>query len=308
MGHARAMVAFGPRPSGSPALLRNRDYIRDQLKALGLPAHEQNWDHFFGHDKKKLRLHNVWTEIPGQDPTNGPILIVAAHYDTKLCSGHDKPTSNFEFVGAIDGAGGSAVLLELARVLKSRKSVPNVWLVWFDGEESRTFEWDTSHAQSLVGSRYFVETMQKDKTRFPKGMARRVGAMVLLDLIGSKNPKVDRDLASNSTLLGLFEKVATETLGRTRKQGWFSYESPIEDDHYFFKQNGIKVIDLIDFHYRVPKTPDNPNAPTHPDYQAWWHTADDNLAAMDPASLKVIGDLLWFAMPELEKQVFQVMK
>ena len=42
--HLRQLVAFGPRPSGSPAIDRTRKYIREQLGAAGLTATEQAWD------------------------------------------------------------------------------------------------------------------------------------------------------------------------------------------------------------------------------------------------------------------------
>src|SRR4029078_7905621 len=40
----KAMVALGPRPAGSAALEKNRDYIRKQLAAAGLKVEEQPFD------------------------------------------------------------------------------------------------------------------------------------------------------------------------------------------------------------------------------------------------------------------------
>ena len=34
--HLRQQVAIGPRPSGSPGNVRNRDYIKAQMAALGI--------------------------------------------------------------------------------------------------------------------------------------------------------------------------------------------------------------------------------------------------------------------------------
>ena len=56
--------------------------------------------------------------------------MLAAHYDTKDLPG---------FVGANDGAGGTAAVLEIARVLRRAKrpaSAPPIRFVLFDGEES----------------------------------------------------------------------------------------------------------------------------------------------------------------------------
>ena len=42
--HLRQQVAIGPRPSGSPANVKNRDYIKAQLAALGIKTVEQPFD------------------------------------------------------------------------------------------------------------------------------------------------------------------------------------------------------------------------------------------------------------------------
>ena len=90
MSHVRNMVALGPRPAGSPALLACKNLIKAHLQGLGLKTYEQNWWETDSVQKKKVRMHNIWTEIPGQDPANGPILMLCAHYDTKLCQGHEE--------------------------------------------------------------------------------------------------------------------------------------------------------------------------------------------------------------------------
>ncbi|MGC4082864.1 MAG: hypothetical protein QM736_12310 [Vicinamibacterales bacterium] len=42
--HLRQLVAFGPRPSGSPAIEQTRQYIKTQLAQLNIPVTEQAWD------------------------------------------------------------------------------------------------------------------------------------------------------------------------------------------------------------------------------------------------------------------------
>jgi glutaminyl-peptide cyclotransferase len=303
MAHVRFLCKFGPRPAGSRELTQAADYIKTKLRDLGLQPQEQRWRE----DKLNLDLQNLWVQIDGQDPANGDILLVAAHYDTKLCAGHPTPTHNFPFVGAMDGTGGPALLLELARHFKERKSVPNVWLVWFDGEENVEFDWNkTNDHKALLGSRYFVRTMGADKTRFPRGLAARIKTMVLLDLIGDKNQKVDKDTNSATELLELFGAVGKQ-MGKDAKM--FHTSSPITDDHKPFVDVGVRAINLIDFHYRIPAERGRPGEPppaVHPDYKAWWHTKDDVPEQMAPESLKFIGDLVWLAIPEVEKRFYGV--
>lgn len=300
MRHVEKMVALGPRPAGSPALLACRNQIKQHLAGLGLKTYQQDWWETDSVQKKKVRMHNIWTEIPGRDPVKGPILMLCAHYDTKLCQGHqdvEGEQRNFEFVGAIDGAGASAVLMELAGHLAKRNNGPNVWILWVDGEESIPWTWKPDNTECLHGSRHFVDVMSKDKKRFPLGLANRIKAFVLLDLIGSKNIKIDKDKNSNPTLNKIFQQAA-EAMGEGARM--YAHASAMTDDHLPFQKKGITVIDLIDFHFRVPKGNRDPN------YEAWWHTADDNLAAMDPASLAFAGNLVWTALPLIEKKIFKM--
>lgn len=300
MTHVQKMVALGARPAGSGALLACKNQIKAHIEGLGLKIHEQDWWETDSVQKKKVRMHNIWTEIPGRDPVNGPILMLCAHYDTKLCQGHEKVEGeqrNFEFVGAIDGAGGSAVLMELAGHLAKRQNGPNIWILWVDGEESIPWTWKSDDTECLHGSKHFVDVMSNDKKRFPKGLANRIKAFVLLDLIGSKNIKIDKDKNSNPTLNKIFNQAA-EMMGESARM--YAHASAMTDDHLPFQKKGVTVIDLIDFHFRVP------NGNRHPDYEAWWHTANDNLQAMDPASLAFAGNLVWTALPIIEKKIFKM--
>ena len=282
MAHVEVMVKHGPRPSGSDALKETQAYLIAQIEQLGLQPQVQEWED----PVANVAFKNIWTEIPGADP-QGPILILAAHYDTKL-------SEDIEFVGAIDGAGAPSVLLELAQHLQTRENYPNVWLVFFDGEESIPWDWDDD--LSLFGSKHFVAEMKKDKERFPRSVSSRVKALVLLDLIGSKNQKIDRDAASARQLSDIFLEAA-QAMGEEERM--YAFQSEMKDDHVPFKEGaGIAVIDLIDFVQRVP------GGVADPDYEQWWHTADDTVDAMHPDSLEFVGNLVWYALPILEEKVF----
>ncbi|MEO6593883.1 MAG: M28 family peptidase, partial [Planctomycetota bacterium] len=204
--HLTKLVGFGPRPFGSEALGQTAGYITSELKALGLTA----VPHEVMHDKEKKLIRNLYVKIDGEDPQNGPVLMIGAHYDTKLADGHGDAAHNFRFVGAIDGGGGPAVLLELARVLKERQPKPkvNVWLYWIDAEESLDWAWNDDRA--LLGSKAFCKMLSETK------LLARVKAFVLLDLIGDKNYKIDKDGNSDGRLQDLFER-AGKALGEQER-------------------------------------------------------------------------------------------
>jgi len=316
--HVAKMVSFGPRPPGSPALARCGDYIATELEKIGLQPQQQKWKQsveVYGKHTEVV-LRNIWTQVPGEDPENGPVLLLAAHYDTKLCQGHPKPEQNFDFVGSIDGGGASGVLLELARVLQARQAGQgaakplgaNIWLAWFDGEECLEFDWDNEKA--LLGSRHFAQTMGKDKQRFPHGLAARMRAMVLMDLIGDRQIKIDRDTHSNGTLLEIFGRAAAAMGERDRM---YAYESPMTDDHVPFKNLGVAVADLIDFRWRTPIEWQQPAKywsqqgvvkPAEGSYAIWWHTPQDTMEQVSANSLAFVGNLVWHALPEIEKALY----
>ncbi len=291
--HVKNIVALGPRPSGSKALTQSAEYIRSEIAKLGLELKEQKFSdeaHAPG-----IEFHNLWCEIPGNDP-KGRVMLVAAHYDTKRTTGHPDPEHNFHFVGAIDGGGASGLLIELARVLHGRKNKPTIWLTWFDGEESLPFDWQESEPTNLFGSRRFAAQMSADK--------KQASVMVLFDLVGSKNFKCDRDFASHKGLTELFA-AAGNAMGASDRM--HKYMSRMTDDHIPFRQKGVKVIDLIDYRWRTPEDrrwPGDHDTPAPDLYQRWWHTPEDDLDAMDPMALDFFGNLFMTALPEIEAKYF----
>jgi glutaminyl-peptide cyclotransferase len=305
MAHVKAMVAFGPRPFGSDALAKTADYIVAEGKKAGVVVER----HELVHEKEQKTIRNLYAKIDGEDPANGPILMFGAHYDTKIATGHTGKDAqhNMTFVGAIDGGGGPAVLIELARELKKRpKPKCNIWLYWIDAEESIDWTWNTERA--LLGSQAFCKMLSESK------QLARVKAFVLIDLIGSKDFKIDRDGRSDSRLMDVFERAA-KAMGETERVYQFPTPAEIEsykeyakrqtgkeewgitDDHNTFTRFGVPSVLLIDFERRRPGQPQtNPKT----DFHEWWHTAEDTVDAMDPDALAFTGNLLLQALPELE--------
>src|SRR5205823_10042307 len=108
----KAMVDIGPRPSGSPAIEKTRDYIRTELAAAGLKAEDQPFD--ARTPTGVVHMVNIKATLPGQTRDKGR-LVIGGHYDTKLFK-------DIRFVGASDAASSAAFLLELARALKGRQN------------------------------------------------------------------------------------------------------------------------------------------------------------------------------------------
>src|SRR4029079_7449594 len=126
--HLRHFVAQGPRPAGSAAIEDSRRYIKEVMAGAGVPVGEQAWDA----DTPLGRVHmvNLIATIRGASADR---IAITGHYDTKLFR-------EFRFVGASDGGSSAAFLLEIARVLATRKNPMTIEIVFLDGEEA-VVEW-----------------------------------------------------------------------------------------------------------------------------------------------------------------------
>ena len=172
-------------------------------------------------------LRNVVGTLPGP----GPALLIGAHYDTEF---HPRG-----FVGANDGAAGTAAVIELARAL--RRELPaghrEVRFVLFDGEEEPPGCADADFARcGLRGS-----------TAYARAHAGELGEMVLLDYIAGRDELIRREGNSDPALWGRLLASAD----RVGAQGTFSGQEQVAllDDHYPFIVRGLPAIDLIDFSY-----------------------------------------------------------
>jgi len=224
--HLRQQVAIGPRPSGSPGNVKNREYITKTLAAIGIKTVEQAWTATT--PIGPIKMVNLIATIPGQRTDR---IILASHFDTKLFR-------EFRFVGASDGASSTAALLELARVIKARPQLPfTIELLFLDGEEA-TGEWVGT--DNTYGSRHYVEVATK------AGRLKSIRALILLDMIGDRNLNIRRESNSTPWLTDVVWNVAR----RLGHQASFINESmAVEDDHIPFLKAGVEAIDIIDLDY-----------------------------------------------------------
>ncbi|HMG34637.1 MAG TPA: M28 family peptidase [Blastocatellia bacterium] len=264
--HAKKLVAFGPRPSGSDAIAKTQAYIEDELKSYGLNVSE---DAFTATTPKgQIAMKNIIGHVEGSKPG---IVIVSGHYDTKLQPG---------FLGANDGASSAATVLELARVFAKSKPEYSLWFVFFDGEEA-VEDWSAMNGEdNTYGSRHMAAKMKAD------GTLNRVKALVLVDMIGDKQLNIKREGESTPWMVELFWNTAKAS---GYEKAFVKQEQFISDDHLPFRDAGVPVLDLIDFDY----------GPQH----SYWHTNDDTLDKISGESMKTVGDVIILTMPELFKRL-----
>ena len=236
--HLKYQVSLGPRPAGSAQLAELAAYLRARLP-------RGHYEAVPGHPG----LRNVVGRIPGSNPA----VVLAAHYDTKNLPG---------FVGANDGAGGTAAVLEISRALRKLKrpsGAPEIRFVFFDGEEA-TDDTQPFEATALRGSKAYAER-HGDELR----------ALVLLDFVAEKGAmRIPREAGSHEGLWRRLRKAAARAGSAEAFPPGLVGE--ITDDHTPFAARGIPAIDLIDFTFHC------------------WHQPCDDLSAVSERSLDASGE------------------
>ncbi len=239
-GHAafrllRRQVELGPRPAGSPESRR----LARLLKRIVPRGRYQD---------VPGGLRNVIGTVHGREPG---YVVLGAHYDTKDIPG---------FVGANDGASGTAVAAQLARTIRGPRHT--VKFVFFDGEEAPRGVPDSRfEEEGLRGSKVAAETFADAR------------AMVLLDFVG------DRELTiryEQNSAPGLWRKLR----GSARRVGALRVfptgsQGAVSDDHVPFIERGVPSIDLIDFDFPC------------------WHRRCDDMSAVSARSVNAVGETIY---------------
>jgi hypothetical protein len=254
------LVDFGPRPAGSKALEKSRDYIEDQLRRSGWQVTRQA----FSDDspRGKIQFVNLIAQFSGAKKAAAPSFLLCSHYDTKMFDA-------IQFVGANDGGSSTGLLLELARVIGQHPNLARkIELVFFDGEEAFV---QFSEADGLYGSRYFAKQLQS-------GGAKQFRAGILFDMVGDRSLDITLPADSPPEMArGIF--AAAEAL---KSRGYFTYlDRGMTDDHTPLNAIGIPTIDIIDFDF------------------PWWHTADDTIDKISAQSLQIVGSVALYYLSEL---------
>ncbi len=241
---------LGSRTPGSEAHQKAGEWIQNELINSGWTVEVQDCSD----------CSQTVTNIIGKIGTGNEIIILGAHYDSRIYADQDpNPAKQFEPVpGANDGASGVAILLELARILP-KPSQKQFWLVFFDAEDNGGIndqEW-------IYGSRYFVEKL---KVQFlPENLP---AAAIIVDMVGDQDLNIYYEANSTSVLKEEIWKIANQ-LGYS--QFIPSIKHRMLDDHTPFLEAGIPAVDIIDFDY------------------PYWHTTEDTSDKVSGESLEAVG-------------------
>lgn len=217
-------------------------------------------------------MDNVVGEINWADAEVRVCLF--AHWDSRPTADQEETEAlrKKPILGADDGASGVAVLLELARVIKSKPldKKLGVRFVMIDGEDL-----------GPDSNEMYLGSILYGKSEKPKG-----DYGILLDMIGDKDLRVPMEQSSNYLVPKLQKAVYAHAKAVGLEQYFPSVQGDnIEDDHLPLISAGIPTVDLIDFDY------------------PHWHKTTDTPDKCSPESLGKVGKLLdtWLRKPTIWK-------
>ena len=244
----QTLLVFGPRVPGAESHEKAATFIKNNLAGNGWSVASQD----FQFDQTPLQ------NIVATKGNSDTLILIGTHYDSRAVADQDNQLENQDdpVLGANDGGSGTAVLLELSRILEIPENV-EVWLVFFDGEDQGKLNgWTWS-----IGADYFVQQLQRAPSK-----------VLIIDMIGDEDLNVYMEKNSTASLVEEVWNIAKDMDYQTAIIPEYKYA--MLDDHLPFINIGYPAALLIDFDY------------------PYWHTVGDTIEHVSAKSLQIIGDIL----------------
>jgi glutaminyl-peptide cyclotransferase len=258
---------FSPVLPNSEQNMEFLNYSKTYFESIGWGVEFQNWTH-----TNNVPLHNMIARSPNHAEN---IIILGAHYDARTYADKDPDISKrtMPVPGINDGGSGTAILLELARVLDIPDSI-EIWIILFDAEDQGGIgNWTGGIYGYCIGSTFFANNLNesiKDKIRLA----------IILDIVGGQDMILRKEASSNgyfkdqiwnvANLLG-FTDIFINNIG-----------SSIIDDHTPFLNRGIPAVDIIQ----------QSSADGQYSFFQWHHTTNDTIQNCDQNSLYSVGRVI----------------
>ena len=270
----RQQCDFGPRVPGTPAHAKCAEWLESTLKGSCDTVMVQTGTVQTA-TEGKMGIKNIIGII---NPEASQRLLLLAHWDTRPWADNDPDAANHSkpVMGANDGASGVGVLLQLASQLKAESPTIGVDIVLVDAEDMGE---DDNEDSWGLGTQYWVQHPHV------KGYKPLFG--ILLDMVGASDATFTREYYSTQYAGGFVDLVWKCAAGShfINAQG-----GAVTDDHVFVNRAGIPCVDIIDL---------RSDSPTG--FCPEWHTINDTMGAIDPATLAQVGQTLLNVISSLEQ-------
>ena len=267
------LCALGPRTSDTPGMQAQQALLSQHFKKLGGKVRLQKFRVRHPDNGKAVAMANLIVEW---HPERRERILLCAHYDTRPFPDQDARNPRGTFLGANDGASGTALLMELAHSMPGLQGKLGVDFVLFDGEE---FVFQEGRDPYFVGSEYFATAYANE----PHPYRYRWG--VLLDMVADADLQIYPD--SHSLAWDDTRPLVQQIWNTARRLGVREFvldkQFEVLDDH--LKLHNIAKrpsCDIIDFKYSA------------------WHTQDDVPDRCSALSLAKVG---WVVQTWLQQAV-----
>ena len=271
--HLEALCAIGPRVSATQGMYKQQQYLTAHFEKRGGKVSLQEFPVRHPENGARVTLANM---IVQWHPEKKERILLCCHYDTRPYPDEDPdPRKRRDpFLGANDGASGTALLCELAEHIKDIRSPYGIDFVLFDAEE---FIFDSLRDPFFLGSEHFARQYLAEPPPYQYRCA------ILVDMIGDKDLQIFRE--ANSLQSRQTRQLVNDIWGTARSLGVSEFipqtRHTVRDDHLALNQIArIPAIDIIDFDYPTLRG------------NAYWHTTQDVPANCSPLSLAKVGWVL----------------
>lgn len=265
MALVQRQLDFGPRVPGTPGHAAQVTWMLARLDSLAPEVAADTFAHVTT-SGDSLTLVNVLARFRPEETRR---ILLLTHWDTRPTSDEapDSALHGVPLPGANDGGSGTAVLLELARILAAHEPPLGVDLLFVDGED-----YGPGTEDMFLGARRYA-------SRLDAAAESRPIYGVLLDMVGDRDPlfPVEGNSAQAAPL------VVRKVWGAARRLGYGAVfpervGGAVNDDHIPLIQAGLPTVDVIDFSY----------GPGH----AWWHTPEDTADKLSPETLRMVAEVM----------------
>ncbi|ORX54649.1 hypothetical protein BCR36DRAFT_581533 [Piromyces finnis] len=276
------------RVVGTESHQKVQEFILNHFTGLNWDVEKDSFE-----DYTPLGVKPFTNYIFTKNPKAERRLVLAAHYDSKYFN-------NIKFIGATDSSVPCAILMDIAenlnfalesrdeKILKEQgeeglKKSTTLQMIFFDGEEA--FQ-DWTNTDSIYGSKHLAEKWDKETLYGTTSTKlQSIDVLVLLDLLGTKNPTFTNYYKSSEAYFNSLAEV--ESMLNDQKQlltssdinnnKYFSKSEGligttklfIDDDHKPFLRKNVPILHIIPYPF--------PNV---------WHKVDDNANALDEDTIK----------------------
>ena len=236
----RKMVSFGTRHTLSTTTSKKegigaaREWVKSEFEKYAQAAGGRmnvEMDRFIikadgRRVPQDVEMANVMATLKGTDPNDDRVFIVSGHLDSRVS---DVMDAKSKAPGANDDASGVAIVMEMARVMASRKFPATIIFVAVQGEE-----------QGLYGSTHLAERAKKENWNLV--------AMLNNDIVGNSF-STETGLHDNTHVRVFSEGTPaneTEEQARLRRTLGSDNDSPSRNLARYMEMAGEKYVDQID--------------------------------------------------------------